>query len=60
MITSSIASAATPERLTASRMTFAPSCGALKDASPPRNLPTGVRHAERMTGVIASDTVGSV
>ena len=34
---------------TASRTTSAPSCGAVKSFSAPRNLPVGVRTAETMT-----------
>src|SRR5205807_627880 len=55
MITSSMLLTSIPARFTASRMTRAPSWGALKAESPPRYLPMGVRQAERMTGVVASD-----
>src|ERR1044071_7724217 len=56
MITSSTAAGSTPARRTASWMTLAPSCGAVKPDSPPRYFPMGVRQAESRTGVRASDT----
>src|SRR6185369_922096 len=49
MMHSSTASASTPARRIASATTSAPSCGAVKDLSEPRNLPVGVRTAETMT-----------
>ena len=51
MMTSFRASGATPARSMAARMATAPSCGADKELNAPRNRPTGVRAAERMTGV---------
>src|SRR5262245_30884060 len=47
--TSSTSSGATPARATASFTTIAPSWGAVKPLSVPRNLPVGTRTAERMT-----------
>ena len=47
MITSSTSSGFTPARLTASRTTIAPSCGAENPFNEPRNFPTGVRAALR-------------
>jgi hypothetical protein len=38
-----------PARLTASRTTMAPSCGAVKSDSEPWNFPIGVRTADTMT-----------
>src|SRR5262245_27024006 len=49
MMTSSTWSGARPARATASFTTIAPSCGAVKPLRLPRNLPVGVRTAERMT-----------
>jgi hypothetical protein len=51
MITSPTASGAMPARLTASLIAIAPSSGADRDDSPPRNLPIGVRAAEMITGI---------
>src|SRR4029453_12088792 len=49
MMHSSTVSASTPARRMASATTSAPSCGAVKDLSAPRNLPVGVRTALTMT-----------
>src|SRR5205814_2052007 len=49
MMTSSISSVGIRARSTAARIAAAPSSGAESDESPPRNLPIGVRAAERMT-----------
>src|SRR5690242_6706316 len=54
MIASSTAEGSMPARRTASRITSAPSCGAVNDERPPRYLPIGVRTADRMTGVALS------
>src|SRR5438876_4764765 len=51
MMTSCTSSAGTLERFSASRMATAPSSGALRVESAPRNLPMGVRAAPTMTGV---------
>jgi hypothetical protein len=56
MITESTVAGSMPERDTASRMTIAPSCGAVNVERPPRYRPMGVRTAERMTGVVLSLT----
>src|SRR5260221_3364505 len=58
MITSSIESDEIPERRTTSFMTIAPSCGAVKLARLPRNLPVGMRTAQAITGV-CSDIASS-
>src|SRR6185369_17706722 len=49
MMHSSTRAGSMPARRTASRTTIAPSCGAEKSFSDPRNLPVGVRTAETMT-----------
>src|SRR2546428_3645238 len=54
MITSSTAAGSTPARRTASRITSAPKRGAGSVDRPPRYLPTGVRQADRITGVVSS------
>src|SRR3954464_14813979 len=46
---SSTISGSMPARRTASATTSAPSCGAVKPLSAPRNLPVGVRTALTMT-----------
>src|SRR5688572_10677112 len=51
MMHSSTIAGSMPARRTASRTTRAPSCGAVKSFRAPRNLPVGVRAAERMTVV---------
>src|SRR5579859_998883 len=51
IITSSSASGAIPARRTTSFITIAPSCGAVKLESPPKNFPVGMRTAATMTGV---------
>src|SRR5260221_14685794 len=56
MITSSIESDEIPERRTTSFMTIAPSCGAVKLARLPRNLPVGMRTAPAITGVCSDIT----
>src|SRR5262245_4608003 len=56
MITSSIVAASIPARRTDSLIVNAPSCGDGNEERPPRYLPIGVRQAERMTGVVESDT----
>src|SRR2546426_5397855 len=50
-MTSSTRAASTPARRTASLITSAPRRGAGIGASPPRYLPTGVRQADRITGM---------
>src|SRR5262250_1874068 len=50
-IASSICLGSSPARRAASATTLPPSSGAEKPASPPWNLPIGVRTAERITGV---------
>ena len=52
MMHSSTVAGSMPARLTASRTTSAPSCGAVSSFSAPRNLPVGVRTAETMTEFI--------
>src|SRR5580765_6284680 len=64
MMHSSTMSASMPARRTASATTSAPSCGAVKVLSAPRNLPVGVRTALTMTdsrtaNLDALDTVGA-
>ena len=49
MMHSSTIAGSMPARRTASRTTSAPSCGAVKSFSAPRNLPVGVRTALTMT-----------
>src|SRR5438477_8729297 len=49
MITCSTSAGATPAFSSAPRMAADPSAGAESDDSCPRNVPTGVRAAERMT-----------
>src|SRR5579864_47423 len=49
MMHSSTWAGSTPARLTASRTTIAPSCGALNSDRLPWNFPTGVRQPEMMT-----------
>src|SRR5215204_1445539 len=49
MMHSSTIAGSMPARRTASRTAIAPSCGAEKSLSEPRNLPVGVRTAETMT-----------
>src|SRR6516165_2883152 len=50
-IASSICCGSRPARRIASATTLPPSSGALNSASPPWNLPIGVRTADRITGV---------
>src|ERR1051325_2221899 len=54
MMASSTEDGSIPARRTASRITRAPSWGAVNDERPPRYLPIGVRTADRMTGVVLS------
>src|SRR5688500_19324934 len=54
--TSSTAAAAIPARAMASRITSAPSCGAVSGESPPRYRPMGVRTVDTRTGVVLSLT----
>src|SRR4051812_21251183 len=51
IITSSIVAGSTPARATASRTAIAPSSTAGSHDSDPRNLPIGVRQAERMNAL---------
>ena len=49
MMASSTSAGSMPARRTASRMAMAPSCGAVKPLSDPRNRPVGMRTADAMT-----------
>src|SRR3954469_10172478 len=61
MMHSSTAAGSMPARRTASRTAMAPSCGAEKSFSDPRNLPVGVRTAATMTDSrIDEDTLDGV
>src|SRR5262245_20949757 len=63
MMHSSTIAGSIPARRTASATTSAPSRGAVKSFSTPRNLPVGVRTAETMTAsrmILARGSTGSM
>src|SRR5262249_27118920 len=60
MMHSSTTDGSTPARRTASATTSAPSCGAVKPFSAPRNRPVAVRTALTMTASCRSDTDGQL